>query len=294
MIEMVGDGLEKHRLAPEFREQVLKRIRHWERFDGTDQQKVEMVEADPEWVRLVEFEIGLEPVSAECREIRQRIADMEACHEHYVENVEHVLGMIGTMTPGPILDCGQACKQRRQQAQAYAHALAQWRTGRAAADDQYAREVAELLVRPTKAKAQLVNHLIRKLEDNSYPVYADEDEDFDRIESRIQHLEICNYNWHENLHIVLREIAAGKRLMEWHAPDGFNAHGDCPDRVEQLRSLMAEIAAWAQKKGRRGKWARRLGALTPEKRWLVASLCKHVSAQHAPHGGERLLPKPAV
>jgi RNA polymerase sigma factor (sigma-70 family) len=294
MMDMVGDSLQKHRLTPTFGREVLKRIRHWERFKGTDEEKVAMVEADPEWVGLVEFEIGLEPMSAECRQIRQRIADMEPCHEHYTENVENILGMIGAMTPGPILDCGQACEERKQQAQAYARALAQWRNGRAAGEDGCAREVAELLGKPTKVKVQLVNHLIRKLKDNSYSVYADEDEDFDRVESRIQHLDICNFNWRENLRIVLREIAAGKRLVKWGVPGGFYAHGYCPDRVEQLRGMMAQITAWAQRKGRRGKRARVLGAPTPEKRWLVASLCKHVSAQHAQHGSERLLPKPAV
>jgi hypothetical protein len=145
----------------------------------------------------------------------------------------------------------------------------------------------------TPPKLALVEHLIGKLGDNDYRVYADEDEDFDKTESRIQHLEICNYNWHENLRIVLREIAAGKRLVGWHVPDGYNAHGDSPDRIPQLRDLMAAVSAWADGKAEdAGAWGAILGGLTPEKRWLAASLCKHVSVQHAKHGGERLLPKP--
>jgi len=95
--------------------------------------------------------------------------------------------------------------------------------------------------------------------------------------------------------VVLREIAAGKRLYEWHTPDGYNAHGDCRDRVPELRSRMAELAAWAD--GGRddaSPYAAILGDGTEEKRWLVASLCKHVAAQHAALPGGNPLPVPSA
>ena len=126
-----------------------------------------------------------------------------------------------------------------------------------------------------------MGHLIGKLKDNGYRVYADEDEDFELIESRIQHLEVCNYNWRENLRIVLREIAAGKRLFDWHVPDGYNACGDCPNRVLELRDFIIPAAAWVEGNVEEaGNWGEILGKPIPEKRWLVASLCKHVSMQH--------------
>jgi len=297
MVSMLGDSLRKHAPTPEFRQEIMKRIAHWERFKGTDQEKTEMVESDPEWAGLTEIEIALEPMSDECRKIRKRIASMESCHEHYLENVKAVLEMIGTMTPGRILDCGQACKARKKEAAAYADALRTWRTGGALPEgaDPATGEAFGLLGQPAPDKLQLVDHLIGKLVDNDYRVYADEDENFDLTESRIQHLDVCNYNWERNLRIVLQEIAAGKRLFDWHVPEGFNAHGDCPNRVSELRDIVAEAAGWAEgKMGKAGEWKSVLGERTPEKRWLVASLCKHVSAQHAAFDGERLLAKPAL
>ena len=165
----------------------------------------------------------------------------------------------------------------------------------AADADEQTREVFELLGERTEEKVRLVEHAIGKLGDNEYRVYADEDEDFELTESRIQHLEICNYNWRGNLRIVLREIAADKRLFEWHVPDGYNAHGDCPDRVSDLQEMIASAAAWVEGDvGRAGRWGRALGRMSAEKRWLVGSLCKHVSVQHEKHGGERLLARPSL
>jgi RNA polymerase sigma factor (sigma-70 family) len=296
MMDAFREDLQGRRLSPEFKREVLARISHWERFKATAEERLEMVEADPEWVRLTEFEIGLEPMSPACREIRKQIASMEPCHEHYVENVEAVVAMIAAMTPGRVLDCGEACPTRAEQARAYTNALERWLNGDAppADADECTGEVFSLLGERTKAKAALVNHLVRKLRDNDYSVYADEDEDFDRTESRIQHLAICNYNWRENLRIVLREIAAGKRLFAWHAPGGYNAHGGCPDRTPQLSEMMAAVAAWANGKTKQaGRWRRVLGTATPEKRWLAGSLCKHVSAQHERHGGDHLLARPS-
>ena len=289
--------LAEGRPEDEFTQEVLRRVRHWERFRGSEQEKLAMVEADPEWRRLMEIELGLEPVSPKARSIRQQIASLEACHEHYIENVDSVLEMIGSMTPGFVLDCGQACAARRGEARAYAEALETWRDGETspAGADEHTREVFEMLGERTEEKTRLVEHVIGKLRDNAYPVYADEDEDFELTESRIQHLAICNYNWRENLRVVLKEIAAGKRLFGWHVPDGYNAHGDCPDRVSELQEVMASAAGWAEgDAAKAGRWGRALGELTPEKRWLVGSLCKHVSAQHEKHGGGRLLARAAL
>ena len=289
--------LRRGRPRDEFTEEVLRRIRHWERFKGSDEEKLGMVETDPEWRRLVEVELELEPISEKARSIRGQIASMESCHEHYVENVEAILEMIGSMRPGFVLDCGQACSARREEARAYAEALERWRDGEMPRDnaDGKGREVFGLLGERTEEKVRLVEHLIGKLRDNAYAVYADEEEDFELTESRVQHLEICNYNWRENLRIVLREIAAGKRLFGWHVPDGYNAHGDCPDRVSELGEMMAAVAAWAEgRPSEGGRWGTALGAVTPEKRWLAGSLCKHVSVQHEKHRGDRLLTRPSL
>jgi RNA polymerase sigma factor (sigma-70 family) len=287
MMEMVHDHMKARRLPAEFAQQVLKRISHWERFDGTPEEKVSLVESDPEWVRLIQLEIELEPMSPECRDIRRQIACQEACHEHYLENVEAIVAMIGAMKPGRIIDCGEACDTRRARAAAYSRALQVWRDNEAlpADADESVRDVFGLLGERTPEKLALVEHLIGKLDDNAYAVYANEDEDFASTESRIQHLEICNYDWEQNLRIVLQEIAAGERLFDWHTPEGYNAHGDCPDRMAELRQIVPPLAAWSEgNASQAGSWIAVLGESTPEKRWLVASLYKHIAAQHEKHG----------
>lgn len=278
-------------------EEILKRIGYWERFGGSPDDKVNMVERDLDLISLIKMEIVLEPLSAEAKEIRRQIACLEACHEHYVDNVKAILEMIGSMTPRPVLDCGDACDSRKEEAAPYVRALKIWIEADSLPSkaDDITHHVHELLGERTDEKLRLVGHLVNKLQDNGYKVYADEDEDFKLTESRIQHLEICNYNWKENLHIVLKEIAAGKRLFDWHVPDGYNAHGDCPNRIPELRDILSASSAWADGAiTRAGSWGQVLGEPSKEKRWLVASLCKHVRMQHKKHGGKRLLSMPTL
>lgn len=206
----------------------------------------------------------------------------------------------------PVLDCHQACAPRLQEAAAYARALETWQNGERlpAQSDGRAREVFDLLGTRTEEKLRLVRHLVGKLKDSWYRVYDDKDENLELTEARIQHLQICNYNWKENLRIVLREIGAGKRLVPWGglpgapvttATGGFSGHGGCPDRVAELSDIMSSAAAWAEGRTEEaGEWAKILGEPTREKQWLVACLCKHVSVQHRQFEGERLLAKPHV
>ena len=112
------------------RRQTRQRLEHWERFgpregwEATDDGKIDWILSDPEWRRLVDVEVGLEPLSPEARAIRKRIAAFERCHEHYAENVRAVLQMIGSMTPAAILDCGDPCRPVRDLAARYADATA--------------------------------------------------------------------------------------------------------------------------------------------------------------------------
>ena len=282
------------------RRQVRQRLGHWERFgaaegwESTDDGKVERILRDPEWKQLVDAEISLTPLSPEAGRIRQQIASLERCHEHYVENLKAVVQMIGAMAPTVVLDCGQACRSVRDLASRYFQALQEWATAMlppADADDVTAG-VFGLLGPRGAEKQRWVGLLIAKLRDNTIAVSDGEDEDFTKVESRIQHLDICNYNWRENLRIVLKEIAVGRQLFPWHAPDGFNTHGDCPDRLAELRPLLAYAVAWAHgRPSEAGDLRDVLGELTSEKRWLIACLCKNVAAQHAKFGGEQALDK---
>lgn len=242
--------------------------------------------------RLADVERDLSPLSPVSEAIRKQIGRLEPCHEHYVENVKAILTMIGYMAPGGILSCGQACAARVKEVRSYGEALETWGDCDALPDDADAptREIFELLGDRTEEKGALVGHLVAKLSDNAYRVYDDADEDFDRIESRIQHLNICNYDWKANLRIVLLEIAAGERLFDWHVVGGYNAHGDCPDRVESLKDVIASAAAWTgDDADGAGGWGEILGETSGEKRWLVALLCRCVADHHEKHDGEGML-----
>jgi RNA polymerase sigma factor (sigma-70 family) len=279
----------------DFKRQVSERG-HLERIEGDDAEKVRMVEHDGDWARLLALEAELQPLSPECVTIRHQIASMEACHAQYMENIRSVLDMIGSMKPGQIFDCGMASSERKKEAETYRIALETWCETESLpqSPDAATREVFETLEERTEETLRLVRHLIGILMDDKYRVYPDEDEDFETTDSRIQHLEICNYDWKQNLRIVLEEIAAGRRLYDWHTPDGFNACGDCPDRVSELEDMVNSLAAWVEgDKEKAGEWGKILGKRTPEKRWLVASLCKHIAEQHKQQdpGGSIPVPK---
>jgi len=270
----------------ELLERARRHLGHWERFRGDDDEKLRMVVDDPEWAALLRREAELEPLSREAAAIRQRIAGMEACHTCYLENVGRLLQMIGSMAAAPIFDCGSANDQRKQEARRYRDSLQAWLADQSDRTEQ-GRRVAQALGRRDDRKEQLVRHLVRKLGDNTYRAEASENEDFAKAESRITHLEICNHYWEQNLSILLREIGAGQRLADWHKTDGFNACGDTPSRADELSDVLGHATAWFE--GRPAdaeELAATLGQPTPEKTWLLQSLCKHIRS--AGHQGQIL------
>ncbi|HEO72322.1 MAG TPA: hypothetical protein ENN80_13765 [Candidatus Hydrogenedentes bacterium] len=232
-------------------------------------------------------------MSPEAEAIQTQIARLKPCHEHYVPNVRAIVEMIGCMQPGSIVECGKACSARRQEAAAYLAALVRWRNreGIPGQPQAYARKVYALLGSQTNHKIRLVDHVIAKLRDNTQRLCPEGEEDLDSIESRIQHLDICNHGWRINIQIVLREIGLGRRIAEWHAPNGVSTHGDTPDRIPVLKGLITSLIAWLESdiEGA-GKWAQVLGKSNEEKRRLVASLCRRIHEQHAQHDTVTRLP----
>lgn len=266
----------------ELMEQARRHLGHWQRFRGEDDDKIQMVLDDSEWAELVQREAELEPLSAEAAAIRERIAYMEPCHTCYPVNVGRALHMVGSMLPGPILDCGEVDGQRQGDARRFAHALRAWLDGEDNVDTEEYRKVAQHLGPRSDEKEQLVRHMINKLDDHAYHAYPWDEEDFAKPESRITHLEICNHYWEQNLDIVLREIGTGQRMAEWHRPDGFNACGDAPNRPAELRGTLELAGAWLEgRPGDAGDVGDILGEPTPEKTWLVRSLCKHIQSAGA-------------
>ncbi len=140
-----------------------------------------------------------------------------------------------------------------------------------------------------------MRHLVGRLQRGDYKVPGEEAERRESVEFRIQQLETCNFHWDRNMEILLKEIAAGRQIAPWHTPDGFNAHGDVPDRRSVLQPILHEVTAWMTgTDDGAGQWGQVLGPTMPEKRWLAACLCKNIKAQHAGQGLEAKIPETAM
>ena len=185
------------------------------------------------------------------------IDQLECCHCDLNANLNALVRAAQGETGVAVLGCGDVRPERKQEAERYAQALEAWLSASAAArevSDQF-QTVSSLLGERGGRKDELVGHLIKRLRDNGYEFYAPEDEDFETPDSRIQHLEICCFNWEHNLLILLDEIGQEKRTYGWHGVGLFCACGDkdpdnnyptmlrakleeaYPENVEQLNSL---------------------------------------------------------
>lgn len=153
---------------------------------------------------------------------------IEFCHCDLNYNLNQVITVIHGYEPGHVFGCGDVNEERKQLACRFKFALQAW-IDDVLHDTAYKHEyesACNLLGEKTDRKCVLVNHLINKLIDNGYELYPAEEEDFGTVESRIQHCEICNFNWDQNILIILDEIGSGSRTIEWHGTGMFCACGD--------------------------------------------------------------------
>jgi len=267
---------------------------YWDRFGSpeglgdTPEDKVQSLLADPQWLDLAATEQAVSPLSEPFQEIRRQIANMERCHGAYMQILLDVLDMIGTMTPGRVLDCGDPGERERADAAGYARAMESWLAGGGpVADDRYAQNVAGRLGEPDQRKTELVGHLAAKLRDQDHQVAGVEG--YDSIEAHIHHLEPCVVDLGVNVQLVLDEICQGQPLVKWEYPGGLTSCGTCPRRGDELRPVLEDVCAWiAGDAPGTGQWSSRLGEPTDEKRWLAACLCEHAAAMHQAACSEEL------
>lgn len=257
---------------------VQRNIRYWSRGWGASAtEKVNAVLDDPDWVGLVDQELALEPLPGEAREVRLEISRMEHCHESFGANAEAVVAMIASLGHRPVgtrvLDCGEVGAPRQLRIEGYLAALRRWRDGvpGTGALDQ---TVEALCGAPDARKLGLIGHLIERLKDNGYTHGQD---DWERTEPLINHLEHCSVHWERSLLATLKEIGSGIRTFEFHVDGGWCSCGDAPDRVAELGELLRGLDAWLD--GKTSEGLPDLGEQTPVKRWLVDSLCKHIRSQ---------------
>ena len=153
---------------------------------------------------------------------------LEFCHCSLNQNLNELVRAIQGAKDARIYCCGDVPAERKERALFLAEALRCWLSGAEPPPEaaEYLQEAACLLGDHDDRKNELIQHLIKKLEDNSYQFYGADKEDFNTVESRIQHLEICCFNWENNLRILLAEIGSGIRKHPWNCVGGFCACGD--------------------------------------------------------------------
>ena len=171
--------------------------------------KVAAVLGDPDWVRLVDQELELEPLADNARAVRLEISRMEHCHQSFRANAEAVVAMVASLGHRPaeshVLDCGVVDAARHVGIQGYLAALRRWRD-RAAGSGALDQTVEALCGAPDARKLELIGHLIERLQDNGYEHGQD---DWERTEALINHLEHCSVHWERSLLATLKEIGSG-------------------------------------------------------------------------------------
>lgn len=176
------------------------------------------------------------------------IDKLEFCHCDLNANLSALVRAAQGEANVTVLGCGDVRPERKQEAERYAQALEAWLNSSAPSPEvaNHFQAVSALLDDHGGRKDELVGHLVKRLRDNGYEFYAAEDEDFETPDSRIQHLEICCFNWEHNVFILLDEIGQGKRAYGWHGVGLFCACGDkdpdnnCPT---MLKARLASVEA---------------------------------------------------
>ena len=156
------------------------------------------------------------------------IDKLEFCHCDLNRNLNELVRGIEGAQKVTVLGCSDVSPEHKDKQERYAKALETW-IGSSSIESNIANQlqtVYSLLGEHDSRKNELVSHLIRRLRDNRYEFYDAEDEDFETPDSRIQHLEICCFNWEQNLFILLDEIGKGRRTYGWHGIGLFCACGD--------------------------------------------------------------------
>ncbi len=156
------------------------------------------------------------------------IDKLEFCHCDLNRNLNALVCAAQGAKDVAVFGCGDVRPERTQEAERYAQALEAWLDSSAPTPEvtDHFQTVSALLGDRNGRKAELASHLIKRLRDNGYDFYAVEQEDFETVDSRIQHLEICCFNWEHNLFILLDEMGQGRRAHGWHGVGLFCACGD--------------------------------------------------------------------
>ena len=109
-------------------------LRQWSNVYGwTDEECLAAASEDARVQRLLEVELATDIPDA-AREIREQMTRYEVCHQAGLENTSRLIDMIRTMTPAPVLGCGEADPTLNAQLRAVVEPLAKWVDGERSED----------------------------------------------------------------------------------------------------------------------------------------------------------------
>jgi hypothetical protein len=156
------------------------------------------------------------------------IDECEFCHCDLNRNLIELVRATEGAQDVTVLGCGDVLPERKDEAEPYAKALEAWLRPSSDESDiaNQFQVVSSLLGERGSREDKLVGHLVKRLRDNGHESCATKDEDSESPDSRIQHPEICCFNWEQNLPILLDEIGKGKWTYGWHGVGLFCACGD--------------------------------------------------------------------
>lgn len=178
-------------------------------------------------------------------DIRTALAELDPCHEAYLENILSCIEMIGTLKVGTIITCRELSPNRRMTLRGLINCLLEWLEKEGCtlgtAYIEMMTELEGLLGQYNSEKARLVDMVISQLAGPvvcSCPRHNPLKQEHKDLVSQMPYLQRCHSALESNIHIVLQGIGRGTAI--W---DGFR----CPPESKnwpELQSIVTGITAW--------------------------------------------------
>ncbi len=266
-------------------EAEIQRLGQWGNIFGGGRDKLLAgAERYPEVLDLLELEASLEPISDEARAVRRHMSGLEPAEWDYADQIEEALAAIAAGSAPAARD--RRVQERLEYVEKRRQALLHWLEGIPQSDAEEAegtdpdvvRLTYSLLGAPDAEKRRLVRMLADKLGPDDV---SREDlkglEESEKLAPFAHRIDMHGYqlwSFDQNHELLLRSIAEGRALGEWHEPGGPLAWGDGnPDDRPKLRAMLSRLDAWLD-----GAPDAQLGASDDykEKEWLARCLALYL------------------
>jgi len=275
-----------------------QRLAQWGSMFGEVGKCIAAADREPVFYELLAQELALEPISAEARQIRDRMR-FEPADMTYLDLVEMILRSIGAgRLAGPLPPV--RTPERVQRLQRLVNALRDWTGGvsrdqarqKPGADAATVEEIYGSLGASDDDKRAVVALVIEKLDTGHSQRAVDielREKPQSLEEALAHHVSMCDtqtWTFEHNLKILLGSIGATRVVKSWGEPDGpigwSGPRAMNPAVVPRLRVIVAGLEAWLA--GEPGEGDARAVVETlgqrdayKEKRWLVR--CLHTAGK---------------